>query len=957
MLELVTGGGKQDPVFNQPLLTPLLDAINQAGKGSAITMAVSFIRQSGLWLLKDALHEALGRGATLRVLTSDYLDVTEPVALRELMLLAERSADVRIYQSSGEAGFHLKSYLFIQQQGEQQLQGKGFVGSSNLSKAALTQSLEWSWQLTVNDVHSPAASSLLALQAQMERLFNDSRVVPLSSEWIDDYLRRYRQSPLTHLRLVTGDTRSDDETLRETPMPNSVQEAALAALQASRTEGYRRGLVVMATGLGKTWLAAFDVRQMQAARILFVAHRDEIIRQAQSTFIHMNPDAHTGLYTGDQKEQANWLFASVQTLGRDVHLKRFDREHFDYIIVDEFHHATASSYRRLLDHFRPKFLLGLTATPDRTDQADILALCDDNLVFECHLREAIERRHLVPLVYHGIYDEHINYEEIPWRNGRFDPDALDHAFASQKRAKHALEQWRRLGRSRTLAFCVSVRHAEFMARIFQEAGINAAAVYAGSSLPRNQALKDLAVGRLSVIFSVDLFNEGTDLPAIDTLLMLRPTESRIVFLQQLGRGLRLHPGKQDLMVIDLVGNHRSCLFKPWQLQETLGGSGTPGVTDITLPPGCFINLDPQVIKLADQLRYGSRVRVADDYVRLRDQLGSRPTAVQAFQANIDFTKVRKQHGSWFGLVQEQGDLPANAERVLAKLHDFLLTGIETTRLAKCFKLILLQALLELDGLREPPLLSELAEQSRLVLERHPDLFMQDLPKPQQTIAGNSAQWLSYWSRNPIKHSTSGSGDSQADYWFEIQNERFCPRFSLPLNELSTLHDMMQELVDLRLAEYRRRKNKAKTEQITPSAEVVKLPYYPNLKIACGHFRTGSSDGAEMMPVPETKVRVDPLHHFLARAKGNSMNGGKHPVNDGDLLLLEWITPDHAGSISNQTVAIERQDQTGDDQYLLRVVRKIAENNYLLHATNPDYEDIAVTEEMKPFARLREVLKG
>ncbi|MCT7655191.1 DEAD/DEAH box helicase family protein [Oceanimonas sp. NS1] len=202
----------------------------------------------------------------------------------------------------------------------------------------------------------PPAS--LALQAQMERLFNDSRVIPLSSEWIDDYLKRYRQSPLTRLRLITGDTSSNDETLRETPMPNSVQEAALAALQASRAKGYRRGLVVMATGLGKTWLAAFDVRQMKAARILFVAHRDEIIRQAQSTFIHMNPDAHTGLYTGEQKQQADWLFASVQTLGRDAHLRQFDREHFDYIIVDEFHHATASSYRRLLDHFKPKFCWG-----------------------------------------------------------------------------------------------------------------------------------------------------------------------------------------------------------------------------------------------------------------------------------------------------------------------------------------------------------------------------------------------------------------------------------------------------------------------------------------------------------------------------------------------------------------------------------------------------------------------
>ena len=827
---LLTGGSSNDPSFNQPLLTTLLTAINNTVARSQITIAVSFIRHSGWRLLHEALFEALTRGAILNIITSDYLDVTEPVALREMMLLAERGAVIKVYQSKHNAGFHLKSYLFIQQYSDQHLRGLGLVGSSNISKAALTESLEWNWLLTVDtQPHDPAAISLLVLQQQMQQLAQDQRVVPLTHDWIDDYLERYQHSPLTHLRLITGDPTSDDESLRETPVPNAVQEEALAALHHTRQLGFKRGLVVMATGLGKTWLAAFDARQLNAKKLLFVAHRDEIIRQAQATFIRMNPKAHTGLYNGQQQDAADWLFASVQTLGRKPHLQQFAQDHFDYIIVDEFHHATAPTYRKLLDHFRPRFLLGLTATPDRTDQADILALCDDNLVFERGLRDAILDQHLVPFIYQGVYDEFINYDEIPWRNGRFDPDALDAAFASQKRALHALNKWQEFKQSRTLAFCISRRHADFMARIFTEAGINAVAVYSGSTMPRNQALSELADGTLEVIFSVDLFNEGTDLPAIDTLLMLRPTESRIVFLQQLGRGLRLCAGKTHLMVVDLVGNHKACLFKPELLREITQadpidkplGSAAPA-----LPDGCFINLDPELIPLIDKLRYGGRVKVVDDYRRLKDQLGHRPTAVQAFQAGFDFSKLRKQHGSWFELVLSEGDLDTSSVIVLDKLRDFLLNGIETTTLNKSFKIILLQALLELDGLRKPPSLQVLAAQSRYVLERHPDLLQLDLSATQQAMSADSAAWLTYWKGNPITHS-SNVGDiyknyevgessqsygidevarnSKVKYWFSRDNERFTPDFIFPEPELDSLHQMMQELVDLRLAEYRLRK--------------------------------------------------------------------------------------------------------------------------------------------------------
>lgn len=809
-LFLVTGGSQKDPSFDQQLLPRLLDAINSTTEVSHISIAVAFIRHSGWCLLHEALFEALARGVAVQIITSDYLDVTEPIALRKMMLLVERGAKVSIYESADNVGFHLKSYLFIQQQTDQHLVGLGLVGSSNISLAALTQSLEWNWELCIDgEVTSPEAKALLALKAQINKLVEDNRLTPLTHTWIDAYLERYQQSSLSDLRAITGDKANDEVSELEPPSPNEVQVEALAALHATREKGFKRGLVVMATGLGKTWLAAFDARQLKVKKLLFVAHRDEIIRQAQATFIQMNPKAHTGLYNGQQQEQADWLFASIQTLGRPEHLQQFGEDYFDYIIVDEFHHATAPSYRRLLDYFQPQFLLGLTATPDRTDQADILALCDDNLVFERGLRDAIVDKHLVPFIYQGIYDEFIDYDEIPWRNGRFDPNALDVAFASHKRANHALEKWQEFSQTKTLAFCVSQKHADFMAGVFNQAGVKSAAVYSGSAIPRNQALTELAEGSLKVIFSVDLFNEGTDLPAIDTLLMLRPTESRIVFLQQFGRGLRLCSGKTHLMVIDLVGNHKACLFKPELLrsitQTPPADKNINNEKEAALPEGCFINLEPELIPLLEKLRFGGRLKVVDDYRQLKEELGYRPTAVQAFQAGFNFSKLRKQHTSWFELLKDEEDLTVSELVVLKELGSFLLTGIEATTLNKSYKIILLQALLDLDGLRKPPTLAKLAEKSRQVLERHPDLLKLDLPAAQIKSEANSKSWLNYWKANPIKYSTGGDSNSQATYWFEIKDDYFTPRFSLPEEELETLHQMMQELVDLRLVEYRKLK--------------------------------------------------------------------------------------------------------------------------------------------------------
>ena len=982
-LQLVRGGHVTDPHFNDPLLPHLLAAIDRCGTGSRIDMCVSFIRQSGLVLLRNALHQAVDRGAYLRVITSDYLDVTEPVALRELLKFDPACSTMLIYQSQGNRGFHLKSYLFIDHAPQAGLSGQAFVGSSNVSKAALTDSLEWNWSLTVNAQSSTSSqASLQELTEQVEQLAQDPRVVRLTHTWIDRYLARYQQSTLHDLRALTGDQQSDVEQLREAPIPNAVQLEALAALQTARDQGYKRGVVVMATGLGKTWLSAFDVRQMQAARLLFVAHREEILNQARSTFERMAPTVQTGIYQSQQQDDADWLFASIQTIGKSNHLLRFAPDHFDYIVVDEFHHAAAPSYRRLLDHFQPRFLLGLTATPNRTDQTDILALCDSNLVFERGLAEAIEQHMLVPLTYHGILDDTVDYTALPWRNGKFDPAALENAFASKKRAEHALKQWQQLRQQCSLAFCISIRHAEFMAEFFRAAGIRAAAVYAGSAKARQTALDELASGALEILFSVDLFNEGTDLPLIDTVLMLRPTESRIVFLQQLGRGLRLHQGKQQLVVIDLVGNHKACLFKPMLLQEQLTSRHDQRTGERQAPKlvkGCFINLDPRLLPMLEKIRQPKRPSLLDIYRPLKDELGYRPSARQAWEAMQQHGHVfdTKPYSGWFGMLAAEGDLNAQEQATFTRHADFLLQGVETTNLVKSFKLILLQALLEMDGLRQPPTLAALANHSRYLFDRHPELINIDLPEQQRLLAADSAAWLTYWKNNPIKHSSSGSTGSKADYWFEVRDDRFYPRFTVSDSEIDTLHQMVQELLDLRLAQYRQRKlsfavktevdDEAKVIPLTPRREASQpvqpaadvaatmLPYFPNLKIACGHFKDGDASDAELMALDATWGTLDPTRHFLARASGQSMNGGKNPIQDGDLLLLEWVTPTSAGAITGNIMAVEREDESGQPQYLLRVIRKDASGQYWLHANNPDYADMPASELMRTFARLKSVI--
>ncbi len=946
--KLVTGG-------DDPFLPHLSQAMARA---TEIDIAVAFIKTTGIRLLMPDLLAALlppsetgGPIRRVRLLTSDYLDVTDPEALRLLLLLQDQGGEIRVYATQGTS-FHLKAYIFAKSSANQLVEGTAFVGSSNISRQALQDGLEWNYRVAY-----PGDPGFLEARQRFGELFAHPRTVALSDRWIESYELRRVPPP----RSIAAGSQEQEPP----PEPTSVQVEALAALAETRQAGFRRGLVVLATGLGKTWLAAFDAMRMGARRVLFVAHREEILSQAAQTFIRIRPKAQVSLYRGDSHDaEVDVLCASVQKLARSAHLERFAPHHFDYVVIDEFHHAAAATYRRLLGHFAPAFLLGLTATPNRTDQSDILSLCDDNLVFTRKLFEGIQARLLAPFHYHGILDESVDYREVPWRNGRFDPEQLSNKLATLARARHAIREWRSRAQKRTLAFCVSVIHAEYMAAQFEKAGITSAAVYSGSALGRSEALERLRCGRLSVIFSVDLFNEGVDLPSIDTVMMLRPTESKILFLQQLGRGLRLSEEKQHLVVLDFIGNHQGFLQKPQALFSV--GATYEALADfarkfeagrLELPDGCYVNYDLTIIDFLKSLDGAGAQR---DYEALQASLGRRPTLAEFYRSGASVQAMRQRHGSWFALVAAMGGLDASEARNLSAVGG-LLKEVEVASMQKSFKMILLEALLELDGLAKAPTVADLSERSWQVIHRRPSL-LSDLPEHiSQLPDGRASKWHRYWTGDPIKAWVGGNRADKASALFRVEDGRFHLKTAPPEGDKESLEGMLQELVDYRLATYEVRRS-AKTAPsnvipFTPRARTEReIPYFPNLKIACGHFRAGRTDAEQHRALPASYGALDPTRHFIARASGMSMDGGKNPIRNGDYLLLELVSPTKAGSITGTVMAIERQDKSGgDNEYLLRVVTKGLDGRHILKANNPDYEDLPATDDMRTLARLKTII--
>ena len=677
----------------------LLDALATA---RTCDIAAAFVTDSGVRLLEEQLRSILRKnGGRVRIVTGDYLGFNEPRTLRRLLDFGH-TLELYVHEAGRGAPLHAKSYLLTDDDGHR----IAYVGSSNLTRSAMRENVEWNVRL---DDHLDALATAQAFDA-FAQLMADSRVSRVNHAWIDAYECR---RPTRLLMAATEVPAPAGELEQPNPSPispSSVQAEALAGLSRSLEQGDTAGLVVMATGLGKTILAALFQRDNHFDRCLFVAHREEILDQATSAFRRVNPDAKTSRIDGHGLDfSGDLVFASVQTLSRPTAIQAIPSDAFDLVVVDEFHHADAPTYRRVIDRFTPRYLLGLTATPERSDRGDILALCNDRLVYQCGVRDGIRQRLLAPFSYFGIADA-VDYSQIPWRNGRFDPSALEAQIATEARATRALFEWRKhigLGRP-TIAFCASARHADFMRNFTRSTmtDVRCAAVHSGpTSDSRREGLDALGKGELDILYCVDMFNEGVDVPEIEGVLMLRPTTSPIIFQQQFGRGLRFRPGKM-MTAVDFVGNHRSFMI---HLMMFLGDPSETEVADrlqsarathglIELDSGCSLHYELAAIDLLEQAARARQLRrgLEDWYRDYCSTYGRRPTFRTAMERGFfgpGGAALGGQEQSWAGLVARLPGSHANPTQLSESMNQ-LLDIAQRTPMTRCFKMLVLEAFAE-----------------------------------------------------------------------------------------------------------------------------------------------------------------------------------------------------------------------------------------------------------------------
>lgn len=1056
---LATGG------VGDPFLRHLLPLFARA---TDVAIVAAFVQESGLDVLQRPVVDALRRGARVRIVTGDYLQITQVDALETLLTWGSlgREGDdpeaegrgtfesrvVEVESLAGaRASFHPKSWRF---------EGPGmavaFVGSSNVSRMALGAGVEWNLRAE----RERDRESYDRIAAAFEAVW--ALATPLTSAWVDGY--RLRARVAAALPSIVGEV--DIEPLAPPPAPNEVQVEALQRLARSRAEGHRRALIVLATGLGKTWLAAFDVEAFgrelgRCPRTLVLAHRAELLSQAGRTFRRMCrrsfPGARTSWCAGGVGDlDGEVVLASVQKLARPEQLERLAPGAFDYVIVDEVHHADATTYRRILARLEPRFLLGLTATPERADDGDILGLFDDHQPYEAGIGEGIGRGLLAPFAYFGLKDD-VDYTNVPWRNRRFDPDLLARAVQTQRRMERTWQAWQEHPATRTLVFCASIEHATFARDWLRERGVRVEAVHSGEgSADREAALAELRDGALDALCAVDLFNEGIDVPRVDRVVMLRPTESIVVFLQQLGRGLRVAEGKTCLTVIDFVGNHRVFLGRVRMLL-TLGRESTTslrafldGTEEPELPPGCTVDVDLEAKELLQQLLGPSGASAVEQaYRELVAARGTRPTIAELYHLSYRPSTLRRTHEGWFEFVAAQGDLTEAERRVLSVAREWL-TELENTAMSKCFKMVVLEALLEAEALTTGLELDALASRSLAILERSPELArdLDGVKELGDRTALAPKVWRSYWRKNPIAAWT-GAGKA----WFRLEGERFAPRLKVDAADEPTLAAMTRELVDYRLAQYRARRgeeaqgaafeckvlsnqrdpilklpSRARREdlptgevavRVAPDGRVWQLRFmkeFVNVARPAGEERNRLPDllrgwfgpaagrpgtafmvrfvptpdgwwaeqaGGELLQLPARgQVRAFPTLQaaagaargaqidapepelvrlptsgagdevFAVRAAGDSMDGGRQPIHDGDWLVFRFARGVGLRAVLGRVALVQLEG--ADDARAYQVKRVVEEGGrVMLRSDNPERPSFVATEAMTPIATLVE----
>jgi superfamily II DNA or RNA helicase/HKD family nuclease len=643
-----------------------------------VDLLCAFVKWHGLRLLEPELDAARSRDVPMRVITTTYMGATERAALDRLV--REFGAEVKVQYDAHRTRLHAKAWMFRRVTGFD----TAYVGSSNLSRAALLDGVEWNVRLS-----AVGTSALLdKFRATFDTYWNDA-----SFETYDPDVDRDRLDDA--LAEAAGGGTHDRVTISLSGLevrPYPYQQEMLEAIAAERSVHDRhRNLVVAATGTGKTVIAALDYRNLCAGQserpsLLFIAHRREILEQSLRTYREVLADASFGeLYVGGARpERWRHVFASVQSLN-SYGINNIPADSYEIVVIDEFHHAEAASYRRIIDHLAPRELLGLTATPERGDGVDVRQFFDYRTAAELRLWDALGADLLCPFHYFAVSDG-TDLRGVTWTRGRYDEVELSNVYTgNNRRAEIVLRQLRDkvldLGAMRALGFCVSVAHAEFMARVFNEAGVSAAAVTgATSQADRDRALNDLRDRRINAVFAVDVFNEGLDIPDVDTVLFLRPTESATIFLQQLGRGLRRTRDKAVLTVLDFVGYHNRQFRWDLKLRALTGGTRRGLQRNIEkgfpfLPSGCQIVLDKQAQAIVLE---NIRSQVANRWAQIVAELrayGDHDLASFLDESELELSDIlRRGSHSWTRLRREahlhtRGGTPAE-EKLLKRVRAF-----------------------------------------------------------------------------------------------------------------------------------------------------------------------------------------------------------------------------------------------------------------------------------------------
>lgn len=778
-------------------------------KAERMDIIVSFLMESGVRLLLNDLKEALDRGVKIRLLTGNYLGITQPSALCLIKKELNNQVDLRFYNEKGRS-FHPKAYIFHQNTGSEI-----YIGSSNISRSALTSGIEWNYRF---DSHRDQYNFQLFYETFEDLFYHHSIIVD------DEELRRYSKGwkrPAVAKDLEKHEEEEETPSIIEIFQPRGAQIEALYALEASRAEGAVKGLIQAATGVGKTYLAAFDSAGYE--HVLFVAHREEILKQAAVSFRNVRKSDDYGFFHSKQKDtEKAVIFASVATLGKDAYLcdDYFSKDYFDYIVVDEFHHAVTDQYRKIIDYFIPKFLLGLTATPERMDGRNIYEICDYHVPYEISLRDAINKGMLVPFHYYGIYDR-TDYSGFRPERGRYREEDLNHAYiGNEERYELIYRHYMKYRSRRALGFCSTRQHAEDMAGEFSRRGVPSVSVYSDAdgiySEPRDTAIEKLKRGEIRVIFSVDMFNEGVDITSVDMVMFLRPTESPVVFLQQLGRGLRRWKGKEYLNVLDFIGNYEKAGQAPYLLSGKSAANRTLAgriCEDLDFPDGCMVDFDLRLIDLFREMERRNQTvkeRIRSEYDRVKERLGKVPNRMELFTYMEDSVyqlcinrPADNPFRKYLEYLHELGELTIEEERIFAGIGREFLTLLETTDMQKSYKMPILSSFYNDGDVR-------MAVTEEEVLYHWKKFFStgtnwKDLKKDityEQYQKMTDKQHLSNARRNPVHFLTvSGKG-------FFVEKEGYMLAIREDMEEIlceDAFKEHMKDIIEYRTMEYYRRR--------------------------------------------------------------------------------------------------------------------------------------------------------